>query len=275
MSAAIPYRQQLAGRAVLVIVMLVTVLPLLSLLSTALQPQGSVPTGLSWPAHPHWHNFADAWTSANMLALLRSSLVVVLGVVPLSVLIATMAAYGITQLRIVGGRALFALFLLGLTIPVEAAMVPLYLELRDLGLLNTRWALILPLIGLYMPFSVFWMRAHFLNLPAELSEAADIDGASKGQAFRHIHVPLAVPAISSLALLLFLWTWNQFLLAIVLIDDPTKRTMAGALGAFQGAHSNNIVLVCAGSLMIIAPAVVVFLFLQRHFVKALLQSAAK
>jgi len=88
-------------------------------------------------------------------------------------------------------------------------------------------------------------------------------------------VPLAIPALSSLAVLLFLWTWNQFLLAIVLVDDPGKRTMAGALGAFQGQYGTNIVLLCAGSLLIMAPTILVFIIFQRQFVKALLQGSVK
>jgi ABC-type molybdate transport system permease subunit len=144
-------------------------------------------------------------------------------------------------------------------------------QMRRLGVLNTRLALILPLIGLSMPFGVFWMRAHFLNFLIDISEAAEIDGANAWQAFRRIHLPLALPAIASLALLQFLATWNQFLLAIVLVDDPTKRTMAGALAAFQGEHRTDIVLLCARSLLIMVPSLAVFLLLKRQFVKALLR----
>jgi raffinose/stachyose/melibiose transport system permease protein len=164
---------------------------------------------------------------------------------------------------------------LGLTLPHEGIITPLYYQMRDMGLLNTRWAIILPLIGLFMPFGVFWMRAHFVTVPNELSEAAQIDGANTWQQFWRVHVPLAMPAISSLAILLFLWTWNQFLLAIVLVDDPAKRTMAGALGAFQGQWGTDIPLLCAGSLLVLTPTLVVFLIFQRRFVAALLQGSLK
>ena len=101
-----------------------------------------------------------------------------------------------------GGRLVFLLFLLGLTLPFEGVIVPIYYEIRGMGLLNSRWAIILPLIGLFMPFGVFWMRAHFLNMPAELSEAARVDGATTWQLFWRIHVPLARPALASLGILL-------------------------------------------------------------------------
>lgn len=263
------------GPAILVAIIAITLLPFLSMFLTALQPRGSASTGLSWPTHPHWSNFSAAWTASNIVALARSSTLIVLGVVPVSLLIATMAGYALGQLRMPGADLVFLVFLLGLTIPFESAVVPLYYEIRQLGLLNTRLALVLPLIGLSMPFGVFWMRAHFLNFPRDIAEAAEIDGATSWQAFRRVHLPLAVPAISSLALLQFLATWNQFLLAIVLVDDPKKRTMAGALGAFQGEHRTDVVLLCAGALLIVVPSVAVFLLLQRQFVKALLQGAIK
>ncbi len=131
------------------------------------------------------------------------------------------------------------------------------------------------LIGLYMPFGVFWMRTYFLSLPPELSEAAAIDGAGPWATFRRIHLPLAKPALSSLGILLFLWTWNQFILAVALVDDPNKRTAAGALGAFQGQYGTDIVLLSAGSLLIMLPTVIVFVIFQRQFIAALLQGSVK
>jgi raffinose/stachyose/melibiose transport system permease protein len=265
----------IVGRAVLVLALVLTVLPLLSMLSASLQPQGTIPTGLQWPADPHWENFADAFNAAHLADLLRSSLLIVVGVVPVSLLLALLAGYALGRMRLPGGRAVIVLLLLGLTIPFESIVTPLYYEIDALGILNTPLAIILPLIGLYMPFGVIWMRAHFLSMPREVSEAARVDGASRWRELRHIQLPLAAPALSALGILLFLWTWNQYLLAIVLVDDPLQRTMAGALGAFQGRYGTDIVLLCAGTLLIIAPTIVVFVIFQRHVIRALLQGAVK
>jgi raffinose/stachyose/melibiose transport system permease protein len=267
--------ERLVGLIFLVVLIVGTLLPFLSMLSAALQPRGTVPTGLAWPTDPQWGNFVDAFTVANMSALLRSSLLIVAGVVPIAVVIATAAGFGLGHLRVPGGQIAFGLLLLGLIMPFEAVITPIYYQIRDLGLLNTRWAIILPLIGLYMPFAVFWMRAHFINVPRELADAARVDGSNTWQMFWRVQVPLARPAMASLTILLFLWTWNQFLLAIVLVDDPTKRTMAGALGAFQGQWGTDLVLLCAGSLLIITPTLIVFLIFQRQFIKALLQGSVK
>ena len=268
-------REVITGRLLLVALVAFTVLPFLSLLSAALQPSDSTPLGFQWPSNPQWGNFVDAFNVAQMPALLWSSILIVLGVVPAAVVISTMAGFAIGHLRIPGGRLLFLLFLLGLTLPFEGIITPLYYLVRGLGILNTKWAIILPLIGLYMPFAVFWMRAHFINMPRELSEAARVDGASTWDLFRHIHLPMARPAISALTILLSVWTWNQFLLALVLVEDPLQRTMAGALGAYQGHYATNIPLLCAGSLLILTPTLVVFLLFQRQFISALLQGSLK
>lgn len=119
------------------------------------------------------------------------------------------------------------------------------------------------------------MRTHFINVPKEMTEAAEIDGASTWRNFWSIQLPLAIPAIASMCILLFLWTWNTFLQAIVLIDDPTKRTMAGALQNFVGQYSTDIVLLNAGALLIMAPTLLVFLVMQRHFIKAMIAGAVK
>lgn len=252
-----------------------TILPLLSMITTALQPQGTSPLGLTLPTHPQWHNFVDAWNAADLLALLKSSTLIVAGVVPAAVIFATLAGYGLAATRLPGKPVIYGLFILGLTLPAEALISPLYYELQSLGLLNSRWALIFPLLGLFMPFGVFWMRTAFQALPAELTEAAELDGASSWQTFRNVKLPLVLPALSSLTILFFLWTWNQFLLVIVLINNPVDGNMAGALATFQGEHGTNVVLLCAGALIIMAPSLVVFFVFQRQFVRALLQGAVK
>ncbi|MFI1414132.1 carbohydrate ABC transporter permease [Streptomyces sp. NPDC020707] len=267
--------EAIIGRVVLVVVLILTLLPLAGMLSGALQPADRIPDGFSWPSDPQWGNFAVAFRTAHVWELLGSSTLIVLGVVPLSLLLSTLAGYALGNLRIAGGRVVFVLLLLGLTIPFEAIIIPIYYEISSMGLLNTQWAVILPLIGLYMPFSVVWMRAHFVGVPTELSEAARIDGASIFQEIRRVQIPLAMPALSALAILLFLWTWNQFLLPLVLVDDPDKRTMAGALGAFQGQYINQLPLLFAGALIIMLPTIVIYVIFQRQFIKALLQGAVK
>jgi len=264
-----------AARGILVLLMFVTLLPFITMFSAALAPSGTYPPGLQWPSDPQWGNFVEAFQSANLDRLLLSSLTIVAGVVPISVLIGTMAGFGLAKLAPRGSNMVYLLFVIGLTLPIEVVIIPLFYEVKWLGLLNTKLAIILPLIGLYMPFSIYWMRAHFVNVPIEMSEAAEIDGASAWQQFWLVQVPLARAPLLSLAILQFLWTWNSFLLPMVLVEVPLERTMAGALGAFQGQWGTNIPLLCAGSLLILAPTIILFLIFQKQFVAALLQGAVK
>ena len=264
-----------AGRALLLALMAITILPFLSVFTTALHPSGTLPSGLEWPADPQWGNFIEAFRVANMTALLASSVFIVLAVVPVSLVISTMAGFAIGLLRIPGARLLLLLFVFGLTLPFEGIITPLYYLARGMGILNTRIAIVLPLIGLFMPFAVFWMRAHFVNMPSELSEAARVDGASTWDLFWRIHVPLARAPIVSLGILMSIWAWNQFLLALVLVEDPTQRTMAGALGAFQGHYATDIPLLCAGTILILVPTLLLFVLFQRHIITALLEGSVK
>lgn len=265
----------LAGRLVLVVLMAITILPFVSIFTTALYPSGSVPDGLGWPAQPHWENFVKAFQVANMTTLLGSSSFIVLAVVPVALVLATMAGFAIGLLRISGSRWLLFLFVFGLTLPFEGIVVPLYYLERFLGVYNTRFAIVLPLIALYMPFGVYWMRAHFVGMANDLTEAARLDGANTWALFWRIHLPLARAPIASLGILMSVWTWNQFLLALVLVEDPTKRTMAGALGAFQGHYATNVPLLCAGTVLILVPTLVVFILFQRQIITALTQGAVK
>ena len=267
--------EQYTGRALLLGMLAITVLPVLSILTTALHPSGTLPRGVDWPAQPQWGNFADAFKVANMGVLLQSSTFIVLAVVPVALTLATMAGFAIGLLRIPGARLLLLLFVFGLTLPFEGIITPLYFVEREMGILNTRLAIVLPLIGLFMPFGVFWMRAHFANLPNDITEAARVDGANTWTMFWRIHVPLARPAIASLGVLMAVWSWNQFLLALVLVEDPSQRTMAGALGAFQGHYATDIPLLCAGTMLILLPTLVIYVVFQRHIIAALLQGSVK
>ncbi len=263
------------GRIFLLLLMAFTVLPFISIFVTALHPSNTVPTGLQWPADPQWGNFIEAFKVAKMSALLSSSASIVISVVPAALVMSTMAAFALSILRIKGSRVLLPLFVFGLTLPFGGIIVPLYYLERAIGIYNTRLAIALPLIGLYMPFAVYWMRAHFVNMPSEITEAALIDGASNWDLFWHIHVPLATPPITSLGILMSVWTWNQFLLALVLVEDPTKRTMAGALGAFQGHYATNVPLLCAGTILILVPTLIIFVIFQRQIITALIQGSIK
>ncbi|KDN78056.1 sugar ABC transporter permease [Streptomyces olindensis] len=267
--------ERLTGTVVLWVFAAAVLVPFVSITLAALQPADAPAAGLSWPTTLTFDNFRQAWTTAGFGSLLRSSAFIALVVVPIGSFLATMAGYAFGTMRFAGSKLLFSFLLVGLTLPPEAAVIPLYYDLKQFGLTNTYWALILPLTGLYMPFGAFWMRAHFLSVPKELAEAARVDGASEWTVFWRIMIPTARPAISTLAMLFFVWSWNQFLLALILIQEPSRRTAPAGLGFFIGQNTLDTQLLCAATLIVIAPVVALYLIGQRHLIRGMTQGAVK
>jgi ABC-type maltose transport system permease subunit len=167
-------REQLVNYAILGFFSLVALYPIVGILSTALSAPGSS-AGFHLSTDLHFSNFSEAWTQGHFSQYLRSSAIVAVSVVAVSTVLSILSGYAFGLMRFRGATALFYVFLLGLMVPIEAMIVPLYFDLRDLGLTDTYWALILPQIGLSVAFGTFWMRAFFLSTPRSLVEAARID----------------------------------------------------------------------------------------------------
>ena len=216
-----------------------------------------------------------AWKEGNFGTYLRSSAVVTASVVAISTALSVLAGYAFGLMRFRGSEVLFYLFVLGLTVPLEAIVVPLYYDLRDVGMTDTYWALILPQAGLSTAFGTFWMRAFFRSVPRSLIEAARLDGSSSWMTLWRVVLPVGRPAVLTMVVLVFMWTWNEFLLALVMVSDESLRTAPLGLAFFQGRNTNDEALLAAGSLIVAAPVVVVYLFLQRHFIRGMLSGAVK
>jgi raffinose/stachyose/melibiose transport system permease protein len=268
-------RRGLSGYAALVAIAIGTLLPLVSIVLASLQPSGSAVSGLAWPDEITFDNYRHAWQAAGFGNLLRNSLLVAGTVVPATLVAATLAGYGIAMLRLRWSNGLFIFFVSGLTIPVELVVIPLYYDLRSLGLTNTLWSVVLVEIGLFMPFGIFWMTTHFRSMPKELVEAARIDGASSLRVLRSVLLPLSRPALATLAVLVFMWSWNQFLLVLILVQNTDLRTAPAGLGFFVGQYATDIPVLSAGTVIVILPIVVVYLVFQRSFISGLLQGAVK
>jgi ABC-type glycerol-3-phosphate transport system permease component len=253
----------------------VVLLPFLSIILAALHPSGSQINGLSVPDDWSWENFRLAWEQGNFTNLMRSSVVVAAGVVPLAVLLATLAGYGLAVLEVWGNRALSVGFVLGLTLPAELIVVALFYNLREVDLTNSYVSIILAEVALFMPFGVYWMQAHFSSLPDELVDAARVDGCRDLTVLARVLLPISWPAITTLAVLFFMWSWNQFLLVLVMMQDPDRRTAPAGLGLFVGQYSTDIPLLSAACLIVIAPIVLVYLAFQRSFINGLTQGALK
>ncbi len=195
--------------------------------------------------------------------------------VSVSVFFSILSGYAFGLMRFRGQTVLFYVFLLGLMIPMEAIIVPLYYDMRDLHLTNTYWGLILPQIATSCAFGTYWMRTYFRSVPRSLVEAARIDGASPWFTLWRVLLPLARPAVLTMTVLLFMWTWNEFLLALVMVSDDNLRTAPLGLSFFQGRNTSDLTLMSAGSVIVALPVVIVYVFLQRHFIRGMLAGAVK
>jgi raffinose/stachyose/melibiose transport system permease protein len=253
-------REQFLAHVVLGVFALIALAPVVRIVLLALGEPG---------------NFGIAWDEGHFGTYLRSSAIVTGSVVAISTTVSILAGYAFGQMRFRGNVALFYLFLLGLMVPLEATIVPLYYDLRDVGLTDTYWALILPQAALSTAFGTFWMRAFFRSVPRSLIEAARLDGSSSWVTLWRIVLPLGRPAVLTMVVLVFMWTWNEFLLALVMVSDESLRTAPLGLAFFQGRNTSDEGLLAAGALIVALPVVVVYLFLQRHFIRGMLSGAVK
>jgi raffinose/stachyose/melibiose transport system permease protein len=253
---------------------LIALAPVVGIVLTALQdPDGLATFGSFNGLHPS--NFVDAWEDGNFGPYLRSSVIVTAVVVTVASVLSVLAGYAFGMMRFRGAQVLFYVVLLGLMIPTEAIVVPLYYDYRDAGLTDTYWALILPQIGTSVAFGTFWMRAYFRTVPRSLVEAARIDGASSWFTLWRVVLPLARPAVLTMTVLLSMWTWNEFLLALVMVTDEGLRTAPLGLSFFQGRNQTDLTLLAAGAVIVATPIVLLYVFLQRHFIRGMLSGAVK
>ena len=220
-------------------------------------------------------NFAAAWTQGHFDTYMVNSVAVTAGVVVLTSLLAVLAGYAFAFLRFPGRTLLFYVMLLGLVLPAEAFVIPLYYDLRDWGLTDTYWALLLPQTAQSLAFGTFWMRNHFAAYPRSIVEAARLDGVGDRGLLWRILVPSARPALMTMALLIGMWTWNEFLLPLIMTTGDRLRTAPLGLALFQGQHSTDTALLAAASVIVAAPIVALYLLLQRRFIEGMLSGATK
>lgn len=220
-------------------------------------------------------NFQEAWTVGKFNVFFKNSVIVTTIVVFASVFLSTMSGYAFGRLPLPGKSILFPLMLVGYMVPFEAVIIPLYNWMGALGLRNTYWALILPQIGLSVSFGTLWMSSFFETAPKELIDAAAIDGASRWQTLWLILWPLSKPATTTLIVLIFMWTWNEFLLALVMVQSEAMRTLPVGLAFFQGRFSSNLPLMAAGAIIVALPTILIYILFQRFFIRGMLGGAIK
>jgi raffinose/stachyose/melibiose transport system permease protein len=262
--------ERFATYAVLALAAALALYPLGLILVKAVQPDA-----IGASAGVDLGNFADAWDEGQFGSYLRTSVIVTACVVVGASLLSAMAGYAFGTMRFPGSSLLFYLLLLGLMVPSEAIVIPLYFQLRSVDLLDTYTALVLPQIAQSLAFGTFWMRAYFRSTPKGIVEAARLDGAGHFRIFWSVLLPMGRPAVVTMMVLFFMWTWNEFLLPLVVIPNGELLTAPLGLALFQGQYTAGTSLLAAGAVLVAFPVVVFYLFAQRHFIRGMVDGATK
>jgi ABC-type glycerol-3-phosphate transport system permease component len=220
-----------------------------------------------------WSNFAEAWASGGLGGLYLNSLIVTAVAVTLAVLCATAAAFAFSRLEFPGRRWLYRLLLVGLLLPPPVVAIPLFGILRDMGLLNTLWALILPGAAWSLSLTVFIMYGYFNAIRPDMEEAALLEGASTWQIFRDISLPMVWPSMLTVAIVNTINIWNELMFALLFITDEEKRTLPVGLIRFFGRYSTDYAMVFAALTITTLPILALYFLLQRHVIAGLSATA--
>ncbi|QNE35784.1 carbohydrate ABC transporter permease [Leifsonia shinshuensis] len=264
--------ERLLNHAILAFVTVLVLFPVIWFVFTALSPSRSGQLDL---LNLHFDNFVTAWNVGGFGSAMIASAVITIGAVLGQTVLAILSGFAFGVLGVAGQKVLFPLILFGLMISAEVFIIPLYYTFQSLGLTNSWLGLIIIQIGMGVPFGVFWMRATFRAVPKSLIEAAEMDGARSWRMLWQILLPISRPAVLTLALLSFMWTWNDFFLSLVFIADPSIQPATLALGVFQGQHTLDVNMLAAGSLIVALPVLILYAFFQRHFIRGVLNGALK
>jgi raffinose/stachyose/melibiose transport system permease protein len=222
-----------------------------------------------------WQNYAGIVLSKRYWQLLGNSLVIASLTVSITLVVASMAAFVFAHVKFFGSRLLLSYLTMGLLFPAATAVLPLFIKVRDLGLLDTYFGVVLPQVSFGLAMSILLLRRFFKDLPDELLEAAVVDGCSYIGFFRHITLPLSRPIIATVGTISFVQSWNAYLLPLVLLNSDGLYPWPLGIMAYQGEYSSDWNLILAFITLTILPTIIIFLLAQKHIVAGLTAGAVK
>lgn len=268
--------KKLLTYAVLILTLLVSIMPLIWMWQAALVPSNKLNVDpFAIPTSVTLDNIKRAWTTGKMNVYMINSILVAIPRVLGVLLLSSLAGYAFGKLKFKGRDKIFSFMMFGMMIPIQAMVIPLYYNLQQMGLINTRLAMVIPYFGLSMPFAVFMMRAFFRDLPDALIESATIDGCNEFTTFLYIMAPLIKPALSALLVFEFMWSWNDMFLPMLVVYNDTSRTLPLGLMFFFGKYTADHSLIAAGVTICTLPIVIVYTLFQKNFIEGVTAGAVK
>jgi len=267
--------KEISVYAVLIFGAMIMVIPFVWMVSTSFKlPKEIFVFPPTWiPSEATLKNYIDLFRNLDFARPFINTVVVAGSITLLSVLFSSMAGFAFAKFRFKGRDALFLLVLATIMVPGQMTIIPVFLMLRHLGLINTYAGLILP--AMVSAFNVFFMRQFIITIPDDLLEAAKMDGAKEGFLYFKIILPLCRPALSTIAIFTFTGSWNSFLWPLIIAQDERMYTLPVAISVLAGQYGENIAIQMAGSCIVIAPILVFFIFAQRYFIKGIALTGMK
>ena len=258
----------------LIVVSLTCLFPLFWMVRSSLMSNATIFIDKSLiPAEHNFKNYYMAWTEGKLGLFCLNSLIYTTTVVFGIVLVSSLAAFAFSRLKFFGSKFFFNMFFVAMMIPLPGSFVPLYVLMNNLRLVNTRIGYILCMINVGLSFSIYLLKTFFDNIPPELEDAARMDGCSKLGIWRHVALPLAMPAIAVIVIYNSLNVWNEYVLAMLLLNDQSLMPLQRGLMVFQGSHSVDYPLLMAGLTIAAAPIILIYLVMQKHIIKGLSSGA--
>lgn len=261
----------------LIILSLIILTPVITAIMGGLKSTGEILSApFSFPTNPRWSNYSeildvgsDTRAPSTFWQQLGNSGLIVLGTVSLTLVTSTLLAFVFARLVFPGRELIFNFFTLGLLFPITVAFLPVYLQVRNLGLINNLWGIILPLVAFAIPGSTIILRGFFRSIPGELEDASYIDGCDTLGFFRYILLPLARPALGTVLVLQTIVAWNEYFLPLLVLNDDKKWPLTLGIMQFQGQYGADWGKIMAFVTILIVPAVIFYLFTQRYIVTGL------
>ena len=268
--------ERAATHGLLIAFSLIAVYPLVSVLFLSLSRPTDLITGFTIPTSPTLDSFQTAWTDGGFDRALLNSFIVAASVTVVAVALSVLSGYALGTMGFPGATLIFFVLMTGLIIPWESLIIPLYRMFRGFGLTESLPALILPKIGVSVCLGTFWMRSFFRSTPRPIVDAARVDGAGHLRTLVGVLVPAALPAILTLSVLIFMYTWNDFLLALVMNPGGHLLTAPLALSYFAGSQrTSDQTVVAAAAVLVALPIVAAYILLQRQFIRGFLTGAVR
>jgi multiple sugar transport system permease protein len=266
---------RIAIHAALTLLAVGALMPLAWMVSASLMPAGEATTLPLrwWPSTPTLEHYAALFTRLELARHLANSTIVAATTTAIALLLNSMAGYAFAKLRFRGRDRIFRWLLAGLVIPGQVAMLPLFLLVRRLGLVNTLAGVVVP--GMASIFGIFLVRQYALAIPDSVLDAARVDGAGELRIYRQIALPLCMPILVTLAVFTFLGAWNDFLWPLVVLADDARYTLPVALANLAGEHVQDTELMMAGAVLTVLPVVVLFVVLQRYYLAGIMGGGVK